>query len=1011
MGAGSGMLGERGTGMREGEWKSLGAVRPGLVLALCLLPLAVLVVWLALDQFARQRRALLAELTGLASEQHHAVAQMLAGADRQLSRMRLTVEEAAPGPPPALVPVEAQLAGRRTAGTGRADEATGALIAIPGLSPQAPGLAGALAMLGVVEMEARLGTRSHWSYFFSAAGDFITIHPAVSLSDIAGAASAPPASVADLVRYWLGYEVFRMGTPAQNPERRPYWTPVYEDAGGAGPMVSHGAPVWAGDRFLGIVGTDVRLETFQEVLAHLNSPVGFLALLDARGEVLGLAGTVSGGEGAMRAAAGAGEFRRIGDDFVMARPLAGTPFRLVHVVPVPELNAHLLPRFVAYGWILLGLALTMGGLLLILHHFYVRPSFALGQWLYGQAAGQDPAPPRLPPGWRGMMARIAGAFAETRATQQALARSEARFLAATADLPQGFAIIDPAGRIAFRNAAFGRLLGAPEPQAGDALAGIAALAGLGEEPRLLHARWIARQDAPMSDGGHVVILRDVTTAREAELSLRDSEARYRTVVNTQTEFVVRYTPDGRPLFANDAYCRYMNIDPAAMAAREVSDFAYILPEDRAEHDAHLAMLSPDAPTCTVTFRSILADGSFHWEEWNDTGIFDAEGRLVEIQAVGRDITERRLAEETLRQSEKMAAMGSLLAGVAHELNNPLAIVLGYAGMLRDMGGDDATRRRAEEIHRAAERCARIVKSFLAMARSRPAERVAVDLAEVLRDALELAAYGLRSHGVEVAMDAPASLPPVLADRDQIHQVMMNLILNAQQAMTGVEGARRLSIRLWAQGGRVVVTLADTGPGIDPAVQPRLFDPFFTTKPQGMGTGIGLSVCQRIVQAHGGTIRLEPGEAGGAVATVELPEAAAEAGVLAPALPGPVLPAGRILVVDDEPGLLAWAAEVLAAAGLAVTACGSGREALAALERERFDAVLTDLRMPDIGGERLVAFIAAHRPALLPRVVVMTGDAMGSEVALGVPVGAIIEKPLGREELLATLAALLERKAA
>ena len=894
--------------MRERGWASRG----GLILGLGMLPLVALVVWLALDQFQRQKAALLAELAALSAEQHHAVEQMLQGADRQLARMRLTVEAGGPQPL-GLIPITAEAAGRALRGTGHSGTA-GALIGVPDLDPQAPGLAGALAMLDVVEMEARLGTRSHWSYFFSARGDFITIHPNVTLGDIAGAASTPPDSVADLVAYWLGYEVFRLGTPQANPRRLPYWTPVYEDAGGARLMVSHGAPVWDGDRFLGIVGTDVRLGTFQEVLSHLRQPVGFLAILDASGEVLGIDGASFGGDtDAMRAHLGAGHeavdapgFRRIGDDMVLSRPLAAALFRLVHVLPVAEMNAHLLPRFIGYGWILLGLLATMAGLLAILHRTYIRPGFALGAWVHGQVAGLDPDPPRLPSAWRAMLDRIAGAFAESRASRERLERSEAR---------------------------------------------------------------------------------------------------YRTVVNTQTEFVVRYSPDGHPRFANDAYCRYLNVPPEEITTREVSDFSYILPEDMAGHDAHLAALTPERPTKSITFRSILADGTFHWEEWNDTGIFDDRGRLAEIQAVGRDITERKLAEEALRQSEKMAAMGSLLAGVSHELNNPLAIVLGYAGMLRDMAPDEATRRRAGEIHRAAERCARIVKSFLAMARSRPAERVAVDLAEVIRDALDLAGYGLRSNGVQVALDAAPGLPPVLADRDQIHQVFMNLILNAQQAMMAMDGPRLLSIRIGAEGAMLAVTLADTGPGIDAAVQPRLFEPFFTTKPQGMGTGIGLSVCLRIVQAHGGTIRLEPGETGGAVARVELPVAEALAGD-APLAAAPHLPPARILVVDDEAGILGWIAEVLEAEGLAVTACNSGQAAQEALLAGDYGAVLTDLRMPGVSGERLVGFIAEHRPALLPRVLVMTGDAMGAEVALGPRVAMVLEKPLERGVLLAALARVL-----
>ncbi len=997
-----------------------GLGRASLMLALCALPLGGLIVGLAADQFIRQRAALLGELTGAVAEQHHALAAMLGDADRQVGRMRLTMEDAlaagAPAGRAALVPAAARLSHAVLEGLERPPSPAGNLIGVPDLAAR-PEVEAALEMLAVVEVEARLGSRTHWSYFFSARGDFITIHPYVSLAEIAGSASRPVGSVAELVAYWLDYDVFRLGTPAANPAGASYWTPVYQDAGGAGPMVSHAAPVYAGGAFLGIVGIDVLLETFQGLLSRLHQPVGFLAVVDAGGTVLAAEGASFGGDGAaMRrhlaqtGLAGLGDqpaFRRHGADWALSRALAGTPFRLLYIVPNAEMNGWLLPRLAVFGWILLGLVLTLAGLWLFLHRQYIRPAFGLGDYLVAQAAGGAAEPPRLPALWQGSLERISDAFASGRIYRQRLEESEARFLAATSGLPDGFAILGPEGLIVFYNAAFQRLLGAGGQSGltvGCPVADAVGLAGLGEEPRLLHGRWITCRRTPMAGGGQVIVLRDVTLARAAEMQLRESEARYRTVVNTQTEFVARFTPEGRPTFANDAYCRYMNLTQEELVGRGVSDFSYILPEDRAAHDAHLAELSPEKPTCTVVFRSILPDGSFHWEEWNDTGIFDAEGRLVELQAVGRDITERKLAEEALRQSEKMAALGSLLAGVAHELNNPLSIVVGYAGMLQELAPDEPTRRRAQEIHSAAERCARIVRTFLAMARSRPSERVAVQPGEVIADALRLAAYGLRSNGVEVAVEAAPDLPAVLADRDQLHQVFMNLILNAQQAMMAVEGPRRLTIRSFGDGGRVVTTLTDTGHGIDPAARPRLFDPFFTTKPQGMGTGIGLSVCLKIVEAHGGTIRLDPAPGGGAEARVELPAThadKAEAGEeTIPAL------SGHVLVVDDEPGIVSWLAEALAAAGLTVTGLTSGQAAQEALAAGDFDALLTDLRMPGVGGDRLVVFVAEHRPELLARTVVMTGDALGSETALAHPVAAVIEKPVDRAALLAVLAEVL-----
>ena len=527
-----------------------------------------------------------------------------------------------------------------------------------------------------------------------------------------------------------------------------------------------------------------------------------------------------------------------------------------------------------------------------------------------------------------------------------------------------------------------------------------------EAPAGLPPAWAARAAA---------VARAFAAARADRAALAASEARYRSVVDTQTELVARHTPDGRATFANPAYCRQLGQTLETVLAGGESQFTYIAPEDIARHDLHLARLTPAHPTATITVKVWLprAPGDF-WEEWTDTGIFDAEGRLLEIQSVGRDVTEKVRAEaelrrqrEALHQSEKLAALGSLLAGVAHELNNPLSIVVGYAGMLRETATDETPRRRVGEIASAADRCARIVRTFLAMARARPAEKRRVDIETVIDQVLELGAYGLRSNGIEVAF-ARGHPPPLRADADQMHQVMLNIVLNAQQAMTGIEGPRRLSIRSGAEGGSVVVEIADTGPGVDPAIADRVFDPFFTTKPQGIGTGIGLAVSRGIVEAHGGTIALAPAPGGGALCRVALPAAADPAEPAAEAAEPGRGPRGRVLVGDAEPAIAALLAETLARAGHEARAVPGAAAALEAVASGRFDAVLTDLRMPDLDGGRLIERLTAADPALRGRVLAMTGDALSARAPPGV---RLLEKPVDPATLRAAVAEILARPSA
>ncbi|OGK82546.1 MAG: hypothetical protein A2X52_05270, partial [Candidatus Rokubacteria bacterium GWC2_70_16] len=284
---------------------------------------------------------------------------------------------------------------------------------------------------------------------------------------------------------------------------------------------------------------------------------------------------------------------------------------------------------------------------------------------------------------------------------------------------------------------------------------------------------------------------------------------------------------------------------------------------------------------------------------------DRMAESLERSVSARLEAEQRLRreQEVLYQSEKLAAMGELLAGVAHELNNPLAVIMGRTALLRQALGTGPAAAQAEKIAAAAERCARLVKNFLALARKSPPQRQPVELNRVVQETLELLAYPLRVDSVEVVQALADDLPVIWADPHQLHQVVINLATNAHQAMRETTGPRRLTLatRFDAAQGGVVLEIADTGPGIPSEIRPRIFEPFFTTKPQGQGTGLGLSLCQGIVEGHGGSIRLESRPGQGAVFVVELPPGAppsVESEAAAVEAP-PRIRGKAILVVDDE----------------------------------------------------------------------------------------------------------------
>jgi two-component system NtrC family sensor kinase len=377
----------------------------------------------------------------------------------------------------------------------------------------------------------------------------------------------------------------------------------------------------------------------------------------------------------------------------------------------------------------------------------------------------------------------------------------------------------------------------------------------------------------------------------------------------------------------------------------------------------------------------------------------------EAHAAAQQIERQR---EQLRQSEKLAAMGSLLAGVAHELNNPLAIVLGRASLLEDKVSDEAQAADARRIREAAERCGRIVRAFLNMARQKPAERSAVRLNELVRAAVELLGYTLRSHGIAVELALGDALPEVQADADPLGQVVLNLIVNAQQALAAHEGPRRLALATAVHDGEVTLTVADSGPGVAPGLRERIFEPFFTTKGEGLGTGLGLSVSRGIARGHGGELALLDVPAGTAF-RLTLPVSVAAAGSATPLPATPRVAArARVLVVDDEPEIAELVRAMLESAGCEVATADSGRAALRALAQQPFDAILSDLRMPDIDGAALWREVHARDPALATRMLFVTGDTLspGAQQFLATSRCRALDKPFGKAELLAALHTVL-----
>lgn len=528
-----------------------------------------------------------------------------------------------------------------------------------------------------------------------------------------------------------------------------------------------------------------------------------------------------------------------------------------------------------------------------------------------------------------------------------------------------------------------------------------------------------------TDVGFLTFTRDLTELKLGEQELARSEALNKAVVRASLDAIIVTDETWTILEFNPAAEDMSGYSRDEAIGMKVTDL--VIPQDLREEQVGAMerfKTRPDGSSVARRFESfgVRKDGTKFPIEYSVNSVRFGEQRL--FMAHARDLTEaRRMAAEAeasrerLHQVEKLSAMGSLLAGVAHELNNPLAIVIAQSSLLVEKAPSEDVRRRGERIHAAAERCGRIVKSFLAMARQKPPQREPVDINMIAAGALDMVAYGLKSSDIAVEAELAPDLPAILGDRDLLAQVLANLLINAQQALTDRPAPRIVRLLTALRDGRVAVTVADNGPGVPEELRRKVFDPYFTTKPAGVGTGIGLSICRNVVEAHGGEVRLTSEPGGGARFDILLPVAAPAHEVAPAERPGNGRAGLDILIVDDEADVALSLAEIVEGLGHRPIVVDRSLAALERIGAERFDVVFADLRMPGLDGIDLRDRIHARDPALATRTVIVTGDTVAGPDRLARALGSevvVLEKPFTFEEVrqvLGRLSAQLDRVAA
>jgi len=393
----------------------------------------------------------------------------------------------------------------------------------------------------------------------------------------------------------------------------------------------------------------------------------------------------------------------------------------------------------------------------------------------------------------------------------------------------------------------------------------------------------------------------------------------------------------------------------------------------------------------------------------------ASGVSKAIERLDAQRARTRLVQERLLQSEKMSSVGQLVSGVAHELNNPLTGIMGFAQLLLLRDLEESARGQVETIYAEAERASKIVSNLLTFARRRKAHKEPVNLNTLIERVLELRKYDLRVRNIEVDLHLDPELPETMADANQMQQVFLNVIINAEQAMRSESESGRLEVRTSGSGGVVTISMRDSGAGMPADTLRRIFDPFFTTKDAGDGTGLGLTISYGIIEEHGGRIWAESREGSGTTFFIELPlvHGIATVRVSEPALEvrgaAPV-ERRKILIVEDEESIQKLLTGVLEMDGHDVALAGNGRDALDRLRREHFDLIISDIKMPVMGGAELHRRLTADGSPLARRLIFVTGDTVSPDTRgfLQTVDNAVLAKPFRLRDIRDTVKRTLAR---
>ena len=521
--------------------------------------------------------------------------------------------------------------------------------------------------------------------------------------------------------------------------------------------------------------------------------------------------------------------------------------------------------------------------------------------------------------------------------------------------------------------------------------------------------------------GFSKITRDVTAKHEIERKLHHEQQFVKSLVECFPDLIVVLNAKGEFQFVSDRVKDILGVSPEEYIGKPLGQRVEAADRGKlkAMFDAALAG-QKDIEQIEIHARHI--DGTIKTVRVTANALYDENGQIVGMVSSGRDVTESKQLEQQLVDKEKFAAIGQMMAGAAHELNNPLTAILGVSDLLRERTSDDAGRRQVELIHQQARRAATIVQNLLAVSRPVARGRTTLRLEEVVKEAVSIERLNLEKRNIKVALASLDAPLPIDGDRKLLLQVFLNIIANAEQSISPAREQGRLNISFSREGDKVSVAFADDGPGIPADIIGKIFDPFFTTKRPGGGSGLGLTISLAVIKEHGGTIAVDSKQGEGAVVRVTLPAAIEK--VLPPAPEAPAakpaaasrrttpLSGHLALIVDDEEGIREIVQESLTGQGMNVHAVDSAEAALAWLAEKKTEIVVCDLNLPKMNGEKLFEELQRRMGGSVPRFVFITGELVSSSVAehFQEKGARVLQKPFGLSALAALVTELLETQA-